>query len=92
MDVDIVIEGVADPLKAEAVSEKIRSVLGRRARAGEWNALVSPAEIRGQWDFGLRGPSERFFASFAGRCERLPGLVGEKLEEFLERRLTPRGK
>jgi hypothetical protein len=92
MDVDIVIEGVADPLKAEAISQKIRSVCRRRARPGEWSALVSPAEVRGQWDFGLRGPSERYFASFTGGCNQLPDLIEEKLRGFLESGSAPRGK
>jgi hypothetical protein len=92
MDVDIVIEGVADPLKAEAISQKIRGVCRRRDRPGEWSVLVSPAEIRGQWDFGLRGPSERYFASFTDDSNRLPDLIEEKLRAFLQRAPAPLGK
>ena len=50
---------------------------------GEWSVTVSPAETRGQWDLGVRGPFGRRFAWFADRAGSLPDLVAEQLRACL---------
>jgi hypothetical protein len=90
MDIDVVIEGVPDAVVADVLKEKIRNVCQQVARPGEWSVLVSPSETRGQWDIGLRGPSNNHFASFDGRLDHLSDTIAERLRQFLERRSTSR--
>jgi hypothetical protein len=47
--------------------------------------MVSPSEMRGQWDLGVRGPLGRHFASFCDpeRVDQLPELVARRFRGFL---------
>jgi hypothetical protein len=90
MDIDVVIEGVADAPLADVIEQKIRNVCQLIGRPGEWSVLVAPSETRGQWDLGLRGPFGNHFASFDGRIDHLPDMIAERLRQFLERRSVSR--
>ena len=83
MDLEIVIEGVSDARVVNEIKRRIQEVCRDVDRGGEWSVMVSPAETRGQWDLGVRGPSGRRFASFADRAGRLPDLVAEQLRACL---------
>ena len=77
MDLEVVIEGVADV----RLEKKIRRTIERVCKdsIGAWRVMVSPSEMRGQWDLGVQGPSGRHFASFTEGAERLPELVAAQL-------------
>lgn len=83
MDIDVLIEGVADLAVERAIHKRIRNLGRRIVRAGEWRATVFPSETRGEWDLGLQGPSACHFSSFVVPVDRLPDLIERKLAEFL---------
>jgi hypothetical protein len=83
MDLEIVIEGVADVRMAKAINRKIREVCEGAGRSGLWSVLMSPSETRGQWDLGVRSPTGRAFASFPERDGALPELVAARLRACL---------
>jgi hypothetical protein len=84
MDIDVRIDGVSDPMVADAIRKRIRLIRQQIARPGEWRVTVSPSETRGEWDLGMQAPSGWHFASFVEAVDRLPDLVERKLREFLE--------
>jgi hypothetical protein len=79
MDLEVVVEGVSDVSVAQAIKRKIQQVCGTVARPGEWTVLVCPAEMRGQWDLGVRGPFGPRFVSFSERAGPLPDQIAEHL-------------
>jgi hypothetical protein len=83
MDLEVVMEGVADVRLVSQIKQKIRQMYRDAGRSGKWSVVMSPSETRGQWDLGVRGPFGRHFASFAERAGRLPDLVAEQLRAFL---------
>ena len=85
MDLEVVIEGVADVHLANEITRKIRQVCKNAECSGQWSVLMSPSETRGQWDLGVRGPFGHRFASFAERAHQLPEVVAERLQACLER-------
>ena len=59
MDMEVVIEGVSD-IVTKQIKRALRRVCRDGGRPGEWRVLVSPSEIRGEWDLVLYhgdGPS-----------------------------------
>jgi hypothetical protein len=83
MDLEVVIEGVSDARVVNEIKRRIQAICCDGKRRGEWSVTVSPAETRGQWDLGVRGPFGRRFTSFADRAGRLPDLVAEHLRACL---------
>jgi hypothetical protein len=83
MDLEVVIEGVSDARVANEIKRRIQEICRDVDHGGEWSVTMSPAETRGQWDLGVRGPSGRRFASFADRAGHLPDLVAEQLRACL---------
>ena len=79
MDLEVLIEGVSDRRVASEIERSVRQVCKDTERSGEWRVMVSPSEMRGQWDLGVRGPFVSHFASFTERVEQLPRLVAEQL-------------
>jgi len=79
MDLEVVIEGVSDPVVADGIARQIRQVCKENQRPGQWSLTVCPSETRGQWDLGVRGPFGRHFASFTDHVDQLPGLVAAHL-------------
>jgi hypothetical protein len=89
MDLEVVIEGVSDARVAQEIKRRIQEICRDVERGGEWTVTLSPAETRGQWDLGVRGPFGRRFASFADRPGGLPDLVAEQLRTCLDSDLRP---
>ena len=85
MDLEVVIEGVSDVGVVNEIKRKIHQVCKEMERTGEWSVMVSPSEMRGQWDLGVRGPLGRHFASFCDpeRVDQLPELVARRFRGFL---------
>jgi len=85
VDLEVVIEGVSDVRVANEIKRKIQQVCKDTERSGDWSIMVSPSEMRGQWDLGVRGPFGRHFASFADpeRVDQLPELVAKQFRAFL---------
>ena len=83
MDLEVVIEGVADEHLAGQIKRQIGQVCRDTARSGQWSVLMSPSETRGQWDLGVKGPLGRTFGSFPERVDQLPELVAEHLRACL---------
>lgn len=85
MDLEVVVEGLSDVRVANEVKRKIQQVCKEMERTGEWSVMLSPSEMRGQWDLGVRGPLGRHFASFSDpeRVDQLPELVARQLRAFL---------
>jgi len=85
MDLEVVIEGVSDIGVVNEIKRKIHQVCKEMERTGEWSVMVSPSEMRGQWDLGVRGPLGRHFASFSDpeRADQLPELVERQFRAFL---------
>ena len=85
MDLEVVIEGVSDVRVANEIKRRIQRVCNETERSGEWSILISPSEIRGQWDLGVREPAGRHFATFPDpeRIDQLPGLVARHFQAFL---------
>jgi hypothetical protein len=84
MDLEIVIEGVSDVRVASEIKRKIQQVCKEMRRAGAWSIIVSPSEMRGRWDLGVRGPFGRHFASFSDpeHIDQLPELVAQRFRAF----------
>jgi len=83
MDLEVVIEGVADRAVADGITREVRQVFKENQRPGEWSLTVCPSETRGQWDLSVRGPFGQHFASFTDHVDRLPGLVAAQLRGCL---------
>jgi hypothetical protein len=83
MDLEVVIEGVSDARVASEIKRRIQEICRDVDHGGEWSVTMSPAETRGQWDLGVRGPSGCRFASFADRADHLPDLVAAQLRACL---------
>jgi len=85
MDLEVVVEGVSDVRVANEIKRKIQQVCRDTDRSGDWSIFVSPSEMRGQWDLGVRGPSGRHFASFPDpeRVDQLPELFAHALMDAL---------
>jgi len=79
MDLEVVIEGVSDPVVAKGITREARQVCKENQRSGQWILTVCPSETRGQWDLGVRGPFGQRFASFTSHVDQLPGLVAAHL-------------
>ena len=79
MDLEVVIEGVSDARVAKEIKRRIQEICRDVELGREWSVMLCPAETRGQWDLGVRGPFGRHFASFPDRAGRLPDLVTEHL-------------
>lgn len=84
MDLEIVVEGVSDVRVISEIKRKIQQVCKETRRSGAWSIIVSPSEMRGRWDLGVRGPVGRHFASFADpeRIDQLPDLVAQRFRAF----------
>jgi hypothetical protein len=83
MNVEIVIEGVADVRLEQALERRIRTVCREARRDGWSSVLVAPSETRGEWDVAMRTGVGRHFASFVDTNDRLPDLVGAQLLAWL---------
>jgi hypothetical protein len=83
MDLEVVIEGVADRLVADGITRQVRQVCKDNERPGHWILTVCPSETRGQWDLGVRGPFGQHFASFTNPADQLPALVAAQLRGCL---------
>ena len=83
MDLEVVIEGVSDPVVAKGITREVRKVCKENQRPGQWSLTVCPSETRGQWDLGVRGPFGQHFASFTDHVDQLPGLVAAQLRGCL---------
>jgi hypothetical protein len=85
MDLEIVIEGVSDVRVVSEIKRKIQQVCRDTDQSGDWSIIVSPSEMRGQWDLGVRGPFGRHFASFPDpeRVDELPELVASRFRAFV---------
>lgn len=83
MDLEVVIEGVSDARVSKEIKRRIQEVYRDVEHGGEWTVTLCPAETRGQWNLGVRGPFGRRFASFADRAGGLPDLVTEHLRACL---------
>ena len=83
MDLEVVIEGVSDPVVANGITREARKVCKENQRPGQWSLTVCPSETRGQWDLSIRGPFGQHFASFTDRVDQLPGLVAAQLRGCL---------
>jgi hypothetical protein len=83
MDLEVVIEGIADVRLAKEIRRALRRAHKDAGRSGEWSVLLSPSETRGQWDLGVQGPFGRHFASFTTDADQLPVLVVEQLRACL---------
>jgi len=84
MDLEVVVEGVFDVRVENEIKRKIEQVCRDTECSGTWSIMVSPSEIRGQWDLGVRGPFGRHFASFDDpeRVDQLPELVARQFRAF----------
>jgi len=84
MDLEIVIEGVSDVRVEGEIKRKIQQVCKETRRSGAWSIIVSPSEMRGRWDLGVRGPFGRHFASFSDpeHIDQLPDLVAQRFRAF----------
>jgi hypothetical protein len=81
MDVELEIEGLSDRRLADAIRRRVRVVRREFARSGEWRVAISPSETRGEWDVGVRTPSEWHLSSFTESIDGLPAFVDHKLRE-----------
>jgi hypothetical protein len=79
---EVVIEGVSDVV-TQQIKHALRRVCKDSGRRGEWRVFVSPSEIRGEWDLGVRGPFGRHFVSFTTEAVHLPALVAEHVRACL---------
>jgi len=75
---EVVIEGVSD-IVTKQIKRGLRRVCKDSRRPGEWRVLVSPSEIRGEWDVGVRGPFGHHFVSYTTETVHLPALVAEQV-------------
>ena len=84
MDLEVVIEGVSDVGVANDIRRRIQKVCKETERSGEWSIMISPSEMRGQWDLGVREPSGRHFVSFPDpeRIDQLPALIAVYFRAF----------
>jgi hypothetical protein len=82
MDMEVVIEGVSD-IVTKQIKHALRRVCKDNGRPGEWRVLMSPSEVRGEWDLGVRGPFGRHFVSFTTETVHLPELVAQHVRACL---------
>jgi hypothetical protein len=84
MDLEVVVEGVSDVRVANEIKRKIQQVCKETRRSGAWSIIVSPSEMRGRWDLGVRGPLGRHFASFSDpeHLDQLPELIAQRFRAF----------
>jgi hypothetical protein len=83
MDIDLQMEGVLDRRVADAIRRRVRAVRRQAAANGEWRVTVWPSDTRGEWDIGVRTPSEWHLDSFADAIDGLPAFVERKLREYM---------
>jgi hypothetical protein len=83
MDIELVVEGVADARILKDIKRTLHAVCHSACRAGEWRVFVSPSETRGEWDLGVRGPFGYHFVSLTTEAEHLPAWVGDQLRACL---------
>jgi hypothetical protein len=83
MDIDLQIEGVLDRRVADAIRLAVRTVRREFAADGEWRVTVWPSDRRGEWDIGIRTPSEWQLESFTAAADGLPAFIEQKLREHL---------
>jgi len=88
MDITLEIEGVPDRRLAEAIRRSVRLVQRQFARSGEWRVTISPSETRGEWDVGVRTPSEWHLNSFTDTIDVLPAFMERTLREYLQLPVT----
>jgi len=81
MDIELEIEGVSDRTIADAIRKRVRRLGKQIVRPGEWRVTIGPSETRGEWDLGIRTPSECHLDSFTELVDRLPDIVERKLRE-----------
>ena len=83
MDLEVVIEGVADAQVEKEIKRQVRKVSKTTPRSGEWSLFVAPSETRGEWDLLVKGPFGSHISSFIEQADRLPELVSEQLRTCL---------
>jgi hypothetical protein len=83
MDIEVVIEGVSDVGLEKALKRRIQQVCAKGPRATWRSVFVAPSATRGEWGLTMRSDSDRNFASFVDRDDRLPDLVGAQLQAWL---------
>lgn len=83
VDLEVVIEGVADRVVADGITREVRQVCKDNERPGRWSLTVRPSETRGQWDLGVRGPFGQHFSSFTDHVDQLPRFVAATLRGCL---------
>lgn len=79
--VAVLVDGVSDGPLVSRVVRDVRRVF--RHLAGGWRVTVRPS-TRGRWRLELAGASGRHVWMFAAPAARLPIVVVEKLEAFLQ--------
>lgn len=83
MDLEVVIEGVADARVEKEIKRQVRKVSENTPRPGEWSVFVAPSETRGEWDLLVKGPFGSHITSFIEQADRLPELVSAQLQTCL---------
>ena len=82
VDIELVIEGVRDRAIVSAIRKKVLAFGRRLQPSGDCRVRLSPSEVRGEWDLGIRGALRWHLASFAAAAEGLPDVVERTLEEL----------
>ena len=88
MDIELEIEGVPDRRMADAIRHRVRLVRRQFAKDGEWRVTISPSEVRGKWDVGVRAPSGWHLSSFTDTIDVLPAFVERRLRECVQLPIT----
>ena len=83
MDLEVVIEGVADAHVEKAIKQKIHDVCAGGGHSGWCSVLLTPSETRGMWDVGVRDTEGSRVATFADGGGELPELVAAQLRACL---------
>ena len=83
--VTVAIDGIDDPVVANAVEHAIREVCGIVPFHGSVVIAVAPSDTRGRWDVAVKSYAGRHVASVSVSGARLPELVAEHVRRVLER-------
>ena len=83
--VSVAIDGIDDPLVADAIQQAIREVCRVVPFHGSVVIAVEPSDTRGRWDVAVKSYAGRHVASVSAPVVRLPELVAEHVRRVLQR-------
>lgn len=82
--VTIAVEGIEDPAQVTHIEKAVRRVMGGARLTGKWAVEITPSDLRGRWDVGVKGPGTRHVFSFVASTDQVSRVIEAHMKRAIE--------